>query len=101
MTWSISRESPLSREYVSLSRKMAIAHQPENHTTNPYVAMTVKKIFLASRFDPFSGEFLIIVLHELTGPHSSIFLSFPDTSELRFSSHRHLKSYSSLLSLHS
>ena len=33
------------------------------------------EMFLASRFDPFSGEFLI-VLHELAGPYPSILLGF-------------------------
>ena len=34
------------------------------------------EMFLASRFDPFSGEFLLIVLHELAGPYPSILLGF-------------------------
>ena len=33
-------------------------------------------MFLASRFDPFNGEFLLIVLHELAGPYPSILLGF-------------------------
>ena len=40
------------------------------------------KMFLASRVDPFNGEFLLIVLHELAGPYSSTVWAFPDTSEL-------------------
>ena len=39
-------------------------------------------MFLASRFDPFNGEFLLIVRHELAGPYPSILWAFPDTSEL-------------------
>ena len=39
-------------------------------------------MFLARCFDPFSGEFLLIVLHELAGPYPSILLGFADTSEL-------------------
>ena len=39
-------------------------------------------MFLASRFDPFNGEFLLIVLHELAGPTLGYFWALPDTSEL-------------------
>ena len=92
ITWSwIVRGSPLNWEsmcFISLfSDKMAPAHRPKYHRTILWVPMKVKKMFLASRFDSFNEEFLLIVLRELEGPYSWVcpalvyFWAFPETSE--------------------
>ena len=33
-------------------------------------------MFLTRRFDPYNGEFLLIVLHKLAGPYPSILFGF-------------------------
>ena len=75
MTWQIIRGSPLNRECASLSDKMAPAHRPK-HTGQSFAFQWGWEMFLASRFDPFNGEFLLIVRHELAGPYPSILLDF-------------------------
>ena len=48
----------------------------QNFTGQSFAFQWGWEMFLASRFDPFNGEFLLTVLDELAGPYPSILLGF-------------------------